>query len=64
MEGVSPGEQTGYRQHEVTARSTGPLAARNTDLVPDVVKHRHHVSHMVYGKDRVEHSPLPAVVVT
>ena len=30
----------------------------------DIVEHWHHMAHVVYGKDRIEHSALLAVVIT
>ena len=48
----------------MTGSGMGPTDRRKTDLVSDVVEHGHHVAHMGDGKDRVEHSPLLAMMGT
>ena len=58
--GKSPEEE---KQHvrvrsEVVARGR---QRRGTDLVADIPKHRHHVPHVGYREDGVEHSPLLTV---
>ena len=56
---------TGKQKHDgISTGVRGPDRSRNTDLVADVVEHRHHVAHMIYGEDGVKHTALLAMMVS